>query len=73
MKHPRSCQCGGTEEVERGPAGATYSYPCYSWDCKVPLCLCKLGSPAMLKDLEDARARLDKLEAMHTQAAGCGG
>jgi hypothetical protein len=39
-RHPISCQCGGTGYVERGPAGATYSFPCYPWDCKVKGCAC---------------------------------
>lgn len=43
-QHPWSCQCCGDGEVERGPAGATYSYPCYPWDCNVPNCGCKAGT-----------------------------
>lgn len=35
------CQCGGDGYVERGPSGATYSFPCYPQDCGVPNCRCK--------------------------------
>lgn len=35
------CQCGGDGTVERGGSGATYSYPCYPWDCRTPNCRCK--------------------------------
>jgi hypothetical protein len=34
------CYCSGDGYVERGPTGATYSYPCYPWDCTNPECRC---------------------------------
>lgn len=49
------CQCGGDGYVERGPAGATFSYPCYPWDCSVPDCGCKADKSPSSKQAFEAR------------------
>lgn len=72
MKCFPECACGGEGEVERGPAGATYSYPCYPWDCANTGCRCHRGTPC--PDCVDGHTHdvLDG-EPVTETCASCGG
>lgn len=63
MKCFSECQCGGDGYIERGPSGATYSYPCYPWDCKVPNCRCKtVGKYNKTEEIHGVGKRADPQE-----------